>query len=313
MRLKTYLVGLIIACAGTAFGQDAAEADTSYWQRKGLIGINMSQVALSNWNAGGQSSISGTALFNYAANYEKDKATWQTTIDLAYGLISEDNQSPQKTDDRIELNSKYGHLAVNKWYYSGLANFRTQFAEGFSDQEQTNLISEFFAPAYATVAIGMDYKPNKWFAVLISPLTWKGTFVMNQDLADAGAFGVDGAEYQFPDIDSVKIADGSTYRGEFGGSLNMTIQKEIMENVSASTRLNLFSNYSENPQNIDVNWELLISMKVNKYLSASITTNLIYDHDILIGIDDDGDDVVDRTAPRTQFKEVLAVGLAYQF
>jgi len=77
--------------------------------------------------------------------------------------------------------------------------------------------------------------------------------------------------------------------------------------------VDLFSNYLHNPQNIDVNWQVLINMKVNKFLSASITTHIIYDDDIMIPLDRNEDGITEGKGPRTQFKEVLGVGLSYKF
>ena len=96
-------------------------------------------------------------------------------------------------------------------------------------------------------------------------------------------------------------------------ALRAQFKKDVMENVNFQTRIDLFSNYSEEPTHIDVNWEVLIAMKVNKYISATVTTNLIYDHDVDIAVDEDGDDIIDAIGPRTQFKEVLGVGLSVKF
>ena len=86
-----------------------------------------------------------------------------------------------------------------------------------------------------------------------------------------------------------------------------------MENVVFQTKLDLFSNYLNKPQNIDVSWETLLSMKVNKFISATLSTHLLYDDDIKIAVDTDDDGVTDKTGPRIQFKEVLAVGFSLIF
>ena len=93
----------------------------------------------------------------------------------------------------------------------------------------------------------------------------------------------------------------------------MSYQREIMENISFQTKLDLFSNYLNNPQNIDIGWENLIALKVNKFISASLITNLIYDHDIDIARDTDNDGVIDRTGPTTQFKEIFGMGFMYRY
>jgi len=181
---------------------------------------------------------------------------------------------------------------------------------GYNYPNDTTEISNFLAPGYLLGAIGMDYKPSDVFTLFVSPLTMKMTIVNDQDLADFGAFGVDPAEYN--DF-GVLTKNGSTTRAEFGGYLRALIKKDIMKNIKLQSKLELFSNYSEEPTHIDVNWEVLLAFKVNKYISATISTQLLYDHDIDIAVDTNGDDVPDKVGPRTQFKEVLGIGLNYKF
>jgi hypothetical protein len=141
-------------------------------------------------------------------------------------------------------------------------------------------------------AIGLDYKRDKNFSAMFSPVTGKLTMVSSNYLANQGAFGV---------------TKGKNQRLEAGGSVKASYNNEIMENISLQTKLELFSNYLEHPENIDVEWEIFISMKVNEYISANFKTQLIYDDDILIE-NDAGD-----AAPRLQIKEILGVGLTYDF
>ena len=282
------------------------------WKKGGVGNINLNQVSLTNWAGGGQSSVSGGAMLNMFANYKKDKVTWDNTLDLAYGLIQQGDGPVVKTDDRIELNSKYGRKASKKWYYSGLVSFRSQFAPGYADPKAATLvrISDLFSPAYVMASIGMDYKPNKKFTALISPITNKTTIVLDQTLANAGAFGVTAAEY---DDLGVLTSEGQNVRFEAGAFIKAAYKTDIMKNVNFQTKIDLFANYIDNPGNIDINWETLLAMKVNKYITTSISTHLIYDDDIKVGVDTDGDDIIDAQRVRTQFQQVLAVGFSYKF
>ncbi|MEX2379319.1 MAG: DUF3078 domain-containing protein [Vicingaceae bacterium] len=286
------------------------------WRLGGVFGANFSQVSLSNWSAGGQSSISINSLLNVFAKYKKDKTTWDNYLDLGYGVVKQGDSDMIKSDDRIEFTSKYGRRAAKNLYYAGLFNFRSQFAPGYNYPNDSVKISNFMAPGYFIGAVGMDYKPNDNFTLFLAPLTGKVTVVSVQDLADQGAFGVKAAEY---DTSGNKISDGKTVRTEFGGYLRFAYVKEIAENITFQTNLNLFSNYLETPQNIDVNWDNLLSMKVNKYITANVSTSLIYDDDIDIQesnadgspkLDSEGTPIV---GPRTQFKYVIAVGFQYKF
>ncbi|MES2286637.1 MAG: DUF3078 domain-containing protein [Bacteroidota bacterium] len=305
----------IIFCLSILFtlSSTAQTTDTiKYWKKGGLASINFSQASFTNWAAGGENSLSGIALFNVFANYKKEKNTWDNSLDLAYGLLQSGYSAPRKNEDKIDLSSKYGRYAfLEHWYYSALVNFKSQFDDGYNYPNDSVVISRFMAPAYLLGAIGIDYKPNNYLSLFISPITSKTTFVNDQRLADAGAFGVDKAEY---DSVSVKIKDGKLLRTELGGYLRFTYKKDIVKNVNFSTKLELFSNYLDNPQNIDVNWEVLIGMKVNKYLSANISTQMIYDHDIPVPVEREINGIKEMGAgPRLQFKEVLSVGFSYKF
>ena len=286
------------------------EVDTTVvgnWRMGGTLSLNLSQTYLSNWAAGGQNAISVTGLVNLFANYKKDVHEWENTLDLAYGILTQgDYEQVLKTDDRIEFSSKYGRKLREHWFLTGMLNFRTQFAPGYEiengEVNEEVKISDFMAPAYSLAALGIDFKPNDKFSVLMSPATMKTTIVLDDSLATN--FGVE---------------DGENIRFEVGGYVKISYTTEVVENVTWQTKLDLFSNYLNNPQNIDVNWENLISMKVNDFISVNITTQLIYDDDIILKKDDavlnENGEVVEAAefGPGLQFKETLAVGFSYKF
>lgn len=292
-------------------------ADTiRYWKKGGLIGLNFSQSSFTNWAAGGENSLSVTSLVSLFANYKKDKDSWDNTLDLAYGMLQTGAAPLRKNEDKIDFSSKYGRYAFLKhWYYTALVSFKSQFADGYNYPNDSVVISHFMAPGYLLGSLGMDYKTtDNSFSLFLSPLTWKTIFVNDQKLADAGAYGVDKAEYDSVAGVYVMVKHGATITNQFGGYLKMTFKKDIFKNVNFATKLELFSNYLKNPQNIVVNWETLIGLKVNKFLSASISTNMIYDNDIPVPVKREINGVtVDGTGPRLQFKEVLAIGFSYKF
>ena len=316
---KVLLSFIAIGIASLTFAQTTeAEEDLKKqstdsldgWKTGGVFSVNLTQTSLTNWSAGGQNSVSVNGLLSLFANLKKGNSTWDNSLDLGYGLLQQDGIGVRKTDDKIDFTSKYGQKAFKNWYYAGLVNFKSQMTAGYNYPDDSTEISNFMAPGYVLVALGMDYKPSDVFTLFISPLTMKTTIVNDQTLANAGAFGVDPAEY---DTLGTLITKGKTIRSEYGGYLRAQFKKDIMKNVNLQSKLELFSNYAEEPLHIDVNWEVLIAMKVNKYISATISTQLIYDHDIDIGEDTNGDDIIDKVGPRTQFKEVLGVGLTYKF
>jgi len=275
------------------------------WKTGGIVSLNLTQVGLTNWQAGGENSLSVNGLLSLFANLKKGNSTWDNSLDLGYGILQQSDDEVRKTDDKIDFTSKYGQKAFKNWYYAGLINFKSQMTPGYDypNDSTRNRLSDFLAPGYMLGAIGMDYKPNEVFNLFISPITTKMTIVNVQTLADAGAFGVDPAEY---DDALTLVSSGKKIRVEYGGYLRALLKKDIMKNINLQSKLELFSNY-EDAMHVDVNWEVLIAMKVNKYISATVSTQLLYDHDIDI-LDSDG-----KVGPRTQFKEVIGVGVSYKF
>jgi hypothetical protein len=278
------------------------EKDTvTGWKTGGIFAITGSQTSLTNWAAGGENSVSLNALFSVFANYKKGKGAWDNSLDIGYGLLKQGwgKEIPfSKTDDKVDLLSKFGYKAFKNWYYAALFNAKTQMTPGYKLPTDTIKISNFLAPAYVIAAIGMDYKPNNHLSMFIAPFTAKWTIVNDSILSAAGAFGVD---------------EGKFLKSEFGGYIRFIYTKNdfkspFLKNISFTTKLDLYSNYLKEPEKIDVNWEVLIAMKVNKYITINLTTNLIYDYDIKFPSDLNAAGV-----DKIQFKEIFGVGFSYKF
>ena len=296
---KILLILSIAMISFITYAQDAVDADT-LWKFSGTTSLNVSQLSLTNWAAGGDNSVSGNALINLSANYATDKTSWENKIILGFGLIKQGDDPMRKSDDQFDFASKLGLKATEKWFYTALLGFNTQFAEGYDNpgEDDRLKISNFMAPGYLSFSLGMDYKPSEAFSLFLSPLSSKFTFVLDDDLSAQGTFGLD---------------PGQKTRAEFGAYIKMTFKKEILKNVTLDTKIDLFSNYLDHPQYVDVNWDLQLSFKVNEYLSASLLTQLIYDYDIKFGEDTTGDGVNDTFSEKVQFKELFGLGLTYSF
>ena len=292
---KLYLTLLLTFIAFCGFSQE--KQDTSYWKKGGTISITFSQTSLTNWSGGGDNAISTNGQLNLFSNYNKGKNSWENSLNLEYGLVKQGDQGVRKSIDKIDFVTKYGYKDGGSWYYSALLDIKTQFAKGYNYSSEEGVpdvkVSNFLAPAYVSLSLGMDYKPSEVFSAYISPVTGKMTIVNDDDLSDVGAFGVD---------------PGDKFRSEFGAFTKLALNKDIMENVNLKSTLDLFTNYSENFGNIDVVWDVMINMKINSYLTATVNTSLIYDDDV----DYVNEDGVNK-GPRIQFKEIIGIGLAYKF
>lgn len=289
---KLTIILIATFCSSMIWAQETK--DTTYWKKGGLASLSFSQVSFSNWVAGGKNSVSGVGIFNYFANYQKARINWENTLKTGYGLLKEGSNEVVKSEDKLELNSKLGVKSHNaKIFYSSFANFLTQFADGYKYPDKTKKISGLFAPAYLSLATGIDYKPTDKFSLFFSPVSGKFTFVTDKVLSAEGAFGVD---------------KGKKARAELGATLKSELKASLAKNVSVVSSVTLFSNYFHNPEKIDVNWDLLLNLKVNEYISANFISNMIWDDDILITVDDKG-----TKAKRVQWKQLFGVGLSYKF
>ncbi len=302
--MKRILLIAILLGAITTYSQDTIRVGN--WMITGKVSFNISQSYFSNWSAGGISSLTTVGKYTMSANYHKDRHSWTNWLDLALGYSLYLDVDPMKTDDKIEYITSYQYQLKNKnWNFTVLGRFATQFAKGYDyGIDSSTYISKFFAPAYADIGPGIMYKPNDWFLINFSPVTGSWIIVNDERLADDGSFGIDPA---VRDTAGNIITHAKRVRTMFGAKMMMVINYEIVKNITVGTKLELFSDYLQNPQNIDVNWQVLIGLKVNDWLNVDLQTTLLYDDDVMI-TDKDG-----NIGPRTQFRQFLMISVGYAF
>jgi len=284
-----------------------SQSDTiKNWQVENKVSLNFSQSYFSNWSAGGENTLATSGKYTFTGNYAKNKHKWDNWLDLAlgYSLIGEND--PMKTDDKIEFISSYGYKFHDRLFATMVLTFKSQFAKGYDYKvDSTNYVSKFMAPGTIDIGPGIEWKPNEYLSVNFSPATAKWIIVNDQALADAGSFGLDPAEV---DTNGMIIKHADQVKTMFGAKVLTVFNYEIFKNVNFNTKLELFSDYLKNPQNIDVNWQVVLTLKVNSWLNVNINTEMIYDDDIMFH-DDNGNPI----GPRTQFNENMQVGLTATF
>lgn len=293
--MKHFLLGIVFLGLTVSVNaqDDADKLEDGKWNLKGVTGINMSQTSVSNWSAGGENAMAGTAYLNGSLVRKSGNWLFSNALALEYGLTNTKSLGTQKVSDKIDFTTQLGYSTNNKWYYTIMGDFKSQFYKGYNYPDKTNYISKFFAPAYSNLSLGLEYRPNTIFSVYLSPVAGKFTFVQDDYLSDLGAFGVD---------------PGDKFRAELGAYLKARAEKDVMENVKVISTVDFFTAYDSSFGNVDVNWDLLISLKINKFLSASVNTTLKYDDDVK-NVRKDGT----LEGPKVQFKEVVGLGLAYNF
>lgn len=315
--MKKIIVILLLASIN-AFAQNDTKKDTSYWHKNGFFGLNLAQTSMNNWQGGGQDNIAFSGLLNAELQYKKGKSEWVNRFDGQYGIVKlGNNKLWQKNVDQLFAMSKYSLYAFKKyWFYTLMADFRSQFADGykyFGDTLQV-AVSRFASPAYIQLALGLDFKPADYFVATLSPVAGKITMVTDQNFANAGEYGVDKAVY---DTTGKLITPGKKMRYEFGGRLTIKFKKDITKMFSIDTYADFFSNYMKEPGNIDVVWNTLLTLKINKFFSATLSTKFLYDHDVLIKYDWNQDGKYDHKndiyGPRAQVLSVYGIGFGYKF
>jgi hypothetical protein len=149
-----------------------------------------------------------------------------------------------------------------------------------------NFASSFLSPAYVFISAGFDNKTSDKLSIFLSPLTARWTIVANNKLAAQGKYGVPKGKNSIQDV------------GLFATINHSNI---IARNINYRGRLDLFSNYSNKPENIDVFMTNFFSFKINKYFSANYNLDLIYDDDVrLFG--------ENKNSPGMQIKSMMGIG-----
>lgn len=280
--MKKILFALLLV-SSSVFAQETIVDTTKHWTRKGVFTFLANQSSFSNWQAGGQNNFAGNAGVNYDFNYKNGDWNWDNKLILSYGLTKIKGAETQKTDDRIEFNSLLGKKATGEWFYSAFFNFKTQMDTGLDPETQTIKISHFFSPAYFQFGPGMLWKKSDNLKVNFAPATSKLIMVHDHFTEFSSSFGVE---------------QGETTRYELGAAVNGYYKFKLMENVSVENILNLYSNYLEDAQNVDIDYQLNIVMKINKYLSTNFAFQTIYDDNAFRGF---------------QTKQIIGLGVNYGF
>jgi hypothetical protein len=279
---KTVLSFVFLLVLVSVNAQETSNDTIKLWTKKGNISLLFNQTAFNDkWLGGGTSNLAGNFGLNYDFNYKKGDVIWDNKFIVAYGLAKVKGSKISKTDDRLELNSLWGKKAKGDWYYSLFFNFKTQMDVGHDKDGAT--ISHFFSPAYFQLGPGMLWKKSNNLSVNFSPATAK-LIIVHPHFTDFGpSFGV---------------LQGDSSRFEFGASISGYYKFNVMTNISIENRLNLYSNYLDQPQNVDIDYQMNILMRINKYVSANLALQGIYD---------------DNTIKALQVREVFGLSANYGF
>lgn len=279
--MKKILLLMLSFQLSVSFAQDTEEPQPN-WTKKGIITFLVNQSSFENWIAGGISNISGALGLNYDFNYQKNDWTWENKLIANFGLTKIKNQDIQKSSDLLEWNSVVGKKAKGFWYYSAFLNFKTQFADDLD--KDTKGPTKFLSPGYLQFGPGMLWKKSDNLKVNIAPATSR-LIIVDKDLTE-------------PDKAYFGVEEGKSTRYELGASVGAYYKLDLMKNISMENILNLYSNYLEDPQNVDLDYTMNLVMSVNDFISANLSYQTIYDDNAFRGL---------------QTRQVFGIGINYNF
>ncbi len=304
MRITTLLISLTLPCAATAqdkivetlkaesssaSGKIASDTSKKRWKAGGVYKFNLGQGSNSNWAAGGDDfSLNINTSLNLHAKHKKGHFTWDNSVDLIFGFVKTTSLGSRKNDDRIDFVSKYDYALNSKINVGSLANFRSQFFPGYSYPNSVKTYaSNFLAPGYALVSVGVDYKPKKKVSLFLSPVTSRWVIVADDSLSAKGAYGV---------------TPGNSSINQLGAFATANYEVEFVKNLTYKTRLDMFSNYKKDPLNIDVYMTNCLAVKVFRAVTFNWNLDLIYDDDTRVF-------GKTKTSSSLQMKSVVAAGV----
>lgn len=279
--MKKILLIVLSVQLSSSFAQNNEEPQPN-WTKKGIVTFLVNQSSFENWIAGGISNISGALGLNYDFNYQKNDWTWENKLIANFGLTKIKNQDIQKSSDLLEWNSVVGKKAKGYWYYSAFLNFKTQFADDLD--KDTKGPTKFLSPGYLQFGPGMLWKKSDNLKVNIAPATSR-LIIVDKDLTE-------------PDKAYFGVEEGKSTRYELGASVGAYYKLDLMKNISMENILNLYSNYLEDPQNVDLDYTMNLVMSVNDFISANLSYQTIYDDNAFRGL---------------QTRQVFGIGINYNF
>lgn len=279
--MKKILLILLLLSSTFFFSQEKKKDSIPKWKIHGRFKFLFNQANFSNWVSGGQDNVAGNMNVNYDFNYKKGKWNWDNKLITVYGLSHLTGKGYRKTNDRIEYNSLLGIKSEGFWFFSFFTNFKTQYARGYDYKPTPKLpVSDFFSPAYLSFGPGILWKKSDDFRFNIAPATVRYTFVSDEF---SGKFGVEEDE-------NTSFSLGFNFSGYY--------KFEAMDNIDIENILAVYSDYLDKPQNVDIEYQMNMFFKVNKFIYVNVTLHTIVDS---------------NASTRVQFREEFGLGLSYSF
>lgn len=259
------------------------------WQHKASSMAQFSESAISkNWYQGGYSNFAVLGIMSGQLTYDDKKCIqWDNFAEWRMGFNSVAGDTIHwlnTNDDVLKINSKLGIKAGGNFFYSGSVDFSTQFFDSYNGVNSTTRKTAFLTPVRLNVGAGLDYKYKKVFSLLLSPVSYKYIYV-NDPSVDPNLFG---------------IKKGENHLSEVGSSFKATLCYPISKEIQLDSRLSFYTNY----QKVEIDWEVVANMTINRFMSTRISFNPRYDNTVIMA---------QGQHAELQFKQLLSVGFSHKF
>ena len=286
MKIKNLiLLILLIAFPISLFAQKEAKEEPKWgWQKEMVGGLNLTQTSFDNWAAGGENQLAWQVNLNFNFVNDQEKTNWSNSGKLTYGNTKTGGEQARKSIDEIKLESVFSYKMSKLLNPFIAVTGETQFAPGYDYTTDSKIqISKFMDPAYLRESAGMGYNPNEIVKTRLG-ISFKQTITSDYPIPQANPVGTPASETE-------KV------KSEVGAESVTDINWKVSDNSLFTSKLELFSAF-KTVQEIDVNWDNILTTKISKYLNVNFNFKLFYDRDI---------------SKKRQIKQAIALGLTYSF
>ncbi|MDX2133168.1 MAG: DUF3078 domain-containing protein [Saprospiraceae bacterium] len=312
--LKQLLAFVLLVCTSQLFAQEAGDArlkeisgqtqfDTTLgWHYAAAVGLDLSGIKLFSPKVGAGTSRFGIGgLISLFANRKAAKSFWDNQLSLQLGMQELGRTSTtqpkgfQKSIDILRLQSRYGYEISRdgKWFAAAdlfaqsqlLSTYASNYLEPVDAEDR--VVSKFFSPVWMTFSPGINYKPNAYWSFFYSPVGVQYILVSDDAIAATGVHGNDVTR----DPDGRIIEYENDFLG-LGSELKVAYARKFWEDrLMATSNLRLYSNYLNEPQNIDILFTNNLDIRLFKGLSLGLVFEYFYDHDVRVQVDENDDGI----------------------
>lgn len=275
-----FFLAAVLLCTTADAQVQPPDTTLFHWIPAGVVGINLSQIALDNWTQGGDDAITWVFNGNFGLSYNTVKWKFANQLKFAYGRSKIGSSSYRTNDNEIYLENVFSYRIG--WpvdpYVSNTV--RTAVSSGY-DYKVTPVVktADFFDPGYVTQSIGFTYDRLKGFTTRLG----------------VGFQEIFTNRYRQYSDDPTTLNKTEAFRFETGLESVTDGSVTLDDNLLFASKLRLFTRF--NHLDVwDIRWDNTLTAQVNKYVNVQLNVLTVYEK---------------SQSLKTQVKEALLLGLTY--